>query len=512
VRHVCRLATMAIAATLVVGGALVVPAWAEPGFSPTTFLSDPAQYVSPPQGGSDISCASTTSCTSVLTTSGSVPYETSAPTTEMDGSWSTPAPISPPFAGSGGPATMASLTAVACTAPGSCTAVGSGEWECYLSCPLQSEPLVVTATSGVWGTATSLPVPASSSQFEIAGLSAIHCTSPLDCVALGFSGIQLLAYTESSGTWSGAVELPSPPATPGYELGPASTACAVTSDCTAIVTVRELCDHCGHVTYAWHEHAGAWSGPVQIGTFDNTTEIPFTATAIACPGATRCLAVGEGGDGLPAYAAEVAGRWGPPRELALPRLSPVVDSGAFVAIACPTATLCVASAEYRGSFGWSGGAVTWSKGHWGSADLTRPLPGQTWLGGISCPTASVCVIDGVTTTSVQGSGPGDNVAFADVVTPIRRVTEPGPPRSVTIRGAGTTAITARWTPPLDDGGAPVLSYAVHVDGTSLGCTTAATTCTIAGLDPSRSYTIEVTDRTAGGSSRPARSNRVHPGS
>lgn len=418
-----------------------------------------------------------------------------------------PAAITPP-----GEAIATDLRAVACSAPGSCTAVGD---DIYAFGDLTDSvvPAVVTETAGIWGTPVELPVTGHSSSPSVeSALLAVQCVDQSDCQALGTAWLgdseEWLAYTETAGSWSAPTVLPTPPTSDDIS-GATSMACVDQADCTAVSIVNESANSPDPetVTMAWIDRAGTWGQPVALDAPDS-----FDGDAVACPSAARCLVVGTS-VGLPAYTAEVDGSWGPVHQLALPRLSPRALDGELVSIACPSATLCVAGADYtRTDTTREAGSVTWSDGMWSSGNLLPTASGTTTLlGGISCPTTAACVVDGVSGLTTTFDSTPSTSDFAAVVTPTEPVTTPGAPDSVHVLGAGVTALTAQWTPPTSDGGAPVTSYTAKVLGTALGCTTRASTCTIAGLNPSRSYVVAVTDTTAGGTSPSILSQPVRPG-
>jgi hypothetical protein len=66
-----------------------------------------------------------------------------------------------------------------------------------------------------------------------------------------------------------------------------------------------------------------------------------------------------------------------------------------------------------------------------------------------------------------------------------------------IRGA-----TVAWLPPLDDGGAPITSFAAEVVPGGARCVTTTTTCSIKGLADGATYQIATTDETEWGTSAP----------
>ncbi|HEU5266900.1 MAG TPA: hypothetical protein VFU35_09365, partial [Jatrophihabitans sp.] len=106
------------------------------------------------------------------------------------------------------------LTAVSCTSPTSCTAVGYDSHDDQTGDQPFVLPVVDTLSNGVW-TATELPAPpAAPGDLQTAELDGVSCTSATACVAVGsyFTGTaggQMLIETLSGTTWT-AAELTAP--------------------------------------------------------------------------------------------------------------------------------------------------------------------------------------------------------------------------------------------------------------------------------------------------------------
>ena len=69
---------------------------------------------------------------------------------------------------------------------------------------------------------------------------------------------------------------------------------------------------------------------------------------------------------------------------------------------------------------------------------------------------------------------------------------PSAPSSATASAAGPTSIAVSWAAPQWDGGAPVTGYTATAEPSGATCSTAGTSCTIAGLALGQSYTVMVT--------------------
>ena len=109
-----------------------------------------------------------------------------------------------------------------------------------------------------------------------------------------------------------------------------------------------------------------------------------------------------------------------------------------------------------------------------AVDTTGALAGQT-----------VTAIDsGVYTTAVVFAAP------------------PQPPTGVSGL-AGDAKVTVSWTPPADDGGAPIQGYAAIASPGGATCTTGDNSCIVTGLTNGTDYTFTVTARNAIGTSPPS---------
>lgn len=123
----------------------------------------------------------------------------------------------------------------------------------------------------------------------------------------------------------------------------------------------------------------------------------------------------------------------------------------------------------------------------------------------SSPGAKTCVTTGVRTCVVAGLTNGVKYRFTVTATNSRGTStpsvaspevtpasRPSPPRLVTVVG-GNAKITASWQAPLDNGGAPIVSYVATTSPGGKQCrTTGARTCTITGLKNGTSYRVSVT--------------------
>jgi hypothetical protein len=158
-----------------------------------------------------VSCNSATDCTAV----GSIGFGNTEPgwTTETNGVWSIPKPIT------GTPTGPGALSGVSCDNPTDCTAVGRDG---------NGQPIYATETGSTWGTATEIPGSGGGS----GSFSSVSCTDAADCSAVGTDVDKTPIYaTETSGSWSTATEIPGSTGGSGSFSG---ISCTDATDCTAV--------------------------------------------------------------------------------------------------------------------------------------------------------------------------------------------------------------------------------------------------------------------------------------
>lgn len=275
---------------------------------------------------------------------------------------------------------------ISCTAAGDCTAVGAfGTNQTAPDVGPRLEPIYATESAGRWGLVHEIPDPGGNGTF-----TSVSCVSAEDCTAVGFDyshdysshGFLEVGYpiyaVETAGRW-GAVKQVKDVSGQGTGATFDSVSCTAPSDCTAV----------GNGPVYATESAGVWGPatyvPDVLGNFEG----------VSCTSAGNCTAVG--GDetcecdygvlvpNLPIHASEVAGVWGPVAEVAGP------TGSSFTAVSCPSATGCVAVGG--ASPGGSTFADVESAGSWDPL-TSITLPGFGELSDVSCWAVDACAAVG----------------------------------------------------------------------------------------------------------------------
>ncbi|MGH2873739.1 MAG: hypothetical protein ACRDL5_14915, partial [Solirubrobacteraceae bacterium] len=272
------------------------------------------------QGGEAdaVACGGATSCAAVGDyTPGAGGPQAFVANQGGSGAWGAAQPVAPPTGGSYG-----TLTAVSCTAPGSCVAVGN-----YSDASGATRGMVVGETGGNWAT-TAQPVsppadvlPSSANDGMTFGLTSclqvgdcggsISCPQTGDCTAVGSyvntsDELTPMAATEANGSWGQAQAVPGLPAGQGGELGDVS--CAAPGDCAAVS--GELTPQ---TAVAAFQSGGTWGSAQSIG---------IDPQSVSCQSPGDCTAVGfnfdTSGNIQPLVTSSSDGAWGAPQEVSPP--------------------------------------------------------------------------------------------------------------------------------------------------------------------------------------------------
>jgi hypothetical protein len=264
------------------------------------------------------------------------------------------------------------LVAVSCPDGGFCMAIGqavtpAGGWV----------PLAMSWNGRTW-TARRFPVPARAKYTEPA---AVSCTSARYCIAVGSYGSDQFAARWYHHTWTivlskraGILD---------------AVSCSAYDACTAVGTSGNPIDS---VT---NEIAERWNGRTwtsqRVPVFPGPSSITFSG--VACTSATVCMAVGSDWD-LGDFTNPIAARWTRRKwkPVTIRYQDPYTEDSAN-ALSCSSARACTAigySTDPGGDF-YAPLAERWNGRRWGVQRVPASVSFGTGLGGLSCPSARMCL-------------------------------------------------------------------------------------------------------------------------
>jgi Fibronectin type III domain len=512
-----------IPASLVVVAVAATPAVADPAWSSATAVPGlSALNVTGTAQVGEVSCSSAGNCGLVGDYSDSLRHIQGFVANEVNFVWGSAESI-PGLVDLNTGGAVSDYSFISCTSATACTAGGT-----YKDSSGNPFSFVVDEASGTWGTAQTLPLSDTLPTGASSQLNDLKCTSPGDCVAVGsyldVNGVQSYVAAESSGTWSGAVEVPGSGQLNVTDLGGAADlACPAAGECALVGIYSDASKHIQ--AYADSESSGTWGTAVAL---------PGLATlnvgGLAGPEALSCSSVGScatGGTYLlsstaaePWVASEVSGSWQSAIELPGNDLVNTGNAATVTSVACPADGQCEAVGTYTDNQGGSQDfVVSQSGGSWGSmgelpgtAELNAAGGGQTpfvscvssgdcrALGGYGDSTNAIQSFDateaggvwqnaeespGTAALNTEGNSTWEAVScttdggcaaagvykdssgyqqvmvLSSVAPP--KPTPPGAPKErVSSRAKGDVTITI--TPPASDGGASITGYQYSVNG------------------------------------------------
>ena len=322
-----------------------------------------------------VACASATACTAVgayTDTSGNAHLLL---LTRCGSSWTAAtAPLpADAAAGIGG-----SIPVLACPSASACTAVGD-----YLDSSFRNRLLLLTGHGSSWAAGTA-PLPAGASTNPYIFILGLACRSARACLATGYygdanappAGNKGLLLTQRGSSWD-AVTAPLPGGITGGLSSVWAAACPPRAGCVAVGGYLNVSGHNGGLLLT--QHWRSWSAataPLPAGAATNPDS---TVKAVACPSAASCTAGGSypdtSGDSQGLLLTRHWGSWTPTRA-PLPAGAATNPEAAITAVACPSATVCTAIGSYSDSSGNFDGLLL--TGHGPSWTATEaPLPAGT---------------------------------------------------------------------------------------------------------------------------------------
>jgi len=274
-----------------------------------------------------------------------------------------------------GRSTGTGFGAVSCSAPTACTAAGSYNTASHLARPV----------AAAWGGTSwhRQAIPARLGASVANGLVGVSCASARTCIAVGYGTATTGESTTLAERWDGSrwrVQ-PSPVPAGTVSAGLSGVSCPSPRACTAVgqffdsgqreLPLAERWDGTGWRTQPVPSPAGARRG----------SEL----SAVSCPSADRCFAVGQyfTKSGSVALAEMWNGeRW------TIQRLPGAAGNTTFLlGASCVTPRACIAVGSY--------GTEVWNGTSWRFVPFATPTGGQVVsLNGVSCTSASACTAVG----------------------------------------------------------------------------------------------------------------------
>ncbi|HEV2427265.1 MAG TPA: hypothetical protein VGS61_03470, partial [Acidimicrobiales bacterium] len=204
-RPLPRLLVVAASAAAVVA-LIAAPAGADPAWASAQALPGLSQLNTTGSATvDDLSCSSAGNCGLIGTYSDSIRHVQGFVANEVNFVWGNAQPI-PGLVDLNVNGSIA-FPSISCPSATACSITGT-----YTDGQGNPYGFVDNETNGTWGTAQTLPLSSSLPTATQSVADVIKCTSPGTCVASGayqdVNGGQAFVVSETSGTWSGAVEVP----------------------------------------------------------------------------------------------------------------------------------------------------------------------------------------------------------------------------------------------------------------------------------------------------------------
>jgi hypothetical protein len=464
-----------------------------------------------------VSCPSTGNCTAAGGFTDGVGKAHAFAVSESNGDWGDSVAIADGTQLATGDAIT--IQKVACSSVGNCNGVGA----VASSANNTEQPMVFKEVNGVWGTPFVVPGLAALNPSGLGIVSNLSCPSASSCsvggVVLNLATFQITGFLddETNGVW-GTVFLPNGLDAPAQGIVSTVDAisCSASGDCVAGGTYSQG-DITGEV-YVVGEVNGVWGDIEELPGVDQLNlDGVADLTGLSCTSAGECSATGSYVDGAAQrqtfVATETDGNWQSAEPV--PGMNQLNgDIGSVpVSISCSSPGNCTSGGSYTDD-GLSetptqAYLVNEVSGVWGNV---TEVPGTAALNK-----GDFALVDEVSCSADGACGVVGN--YSDAKGTIFEFLSNSSSRSPYVIASAPRKVTAtlrsgrvvvRWSPPQNDGGAPILSYSVNSTPRSKACVTkAATTCAFSGLKKKVLYTFQVRATNVQGTSvASAKSNAV----
>lgn len=243
-----------------------------------------------------------------------------------------------------------SLPAISCPGLGTCLAAGQ-----YIDGAGHGEGVLLGESSGIWAPGIEAGLPANAGTDPSAGIVAVSCAAPGDCTAIGTyrdsaGYTEGFALSESSGVWGASTELTPPinaATNPNFE--PTAISCPSAGNCTAVGSYAD--GAANRLVFVLDESAGTWGTALAPSLpLGAATHPGADLSSVSCFMPHSCTAVGDYSDSSSHFqglmASESTGSWHPAVKAALP-----ADAGAnagvlLQSVSCGSSGECVAVGHY----------------------------------------------------------------------------------------------------------------------------------------------------------------------
>jgi hypothetical protein len=263
------------------------------------------------------------------------------------------------------PGAESGLSAVSCPNRSFCMAVGSVDIEISAPCTGICN-LALTWNGSTW---QQVDTPGAG------GLSAVSCVSATSCIAV--SGSQAMAWDGT--TWTQLTL--GQPGTAGMSLP--GIACRSGTGCMAVGMYVTLDGAALPLAEQWN--GSTWRVRRTPGPGDAFNGL----SGVSCPAVRSCVAVGNRINGSDVQVA-LAERWDGRRWRVLATPSPGAHLNVLTAVSCPGAADCMAVGYYDAAGGRQAFAEQWNGASW----TTLVIPHMGALKAVSCPAVNSCMAVG----------------------------------------------------------------------------------------------------------------------